>query len=155
MIKEWLTQLTSRERLVVMLGGIILIGVIGEVMIGEPFIHALKQLETSVIAQQATLTWMEQAAQEIQRLRRSSRPSSVSSSSLLLLIDESLRNHALQKAVVEPQGEEVNVSFETVSFTQMIQWLEKLYRQQQVKVKNIRIERQVEEADQVKVKITF
>lgn len=136
------------------MGGLFLIGIVGDIMVWEPLVDSYQQLEKKVAAQHMTLEWMEKAAQEIQQLRRSPhQPSPSSQSPLLILIDESLRHDTLQKATLEPQGEEeMIVSFETVSFTKMLQWLEKLYNQHQIKVKTLSIERQPE-PDQVKIKI--
>ncbi len=128
-------------------------------MVFAPLVKARAQLSQQVEAQQTTLAWMQQAAQEIQQLRNQSRspPASSHSWSLLSLIDQSTRQGTLSKANkrIEPKSEqEVQVEFEEISFTELLRWLEMLYSQSPVQVSHISMERQGR-SGMVKARITL
>jgi general secretion pathway protein M len=161
LIPQWFLQLTPRERRILLLGALVLTGFLGYVMVFAPMVKARAQLSQQVDAQQATLVWMQQAAQEIQQLRNQSRPSPTlpnsSSISLLSLIDKSTSQGTLGKANkrIEPKSEqEVQVEFEEISFMELLRWLETLYNQSQVQVSNISMERQAR-PETVKARVTL
>jgi general secretion pathway protein M len=158
-MKNWFNQLASRERRVLIIGIIALAGILFYFMLWEPLIIARAQLEKIVIAQQATLDWMNEAATEIQQLRHNSQAISSPnrSQSLLNLIDKSIRTGALSKTNkrIEAKGkQEVRLHFENVSFTELMRWLGQLYNQYQIQINSINIERQ-SVPDKVKVRLTL
>lgn len=159
MTKHWFNQLAPRERNTLIVGTIALVGILGYFMLWEPFVTARVQLENIVIAQQATLRWMQAATVEVQQLRRHSSTPLLKKrkQSLLSLIDSSTRQGELGKVNkrIEPKGEqEVRVNFEQVSFTELMRWLGQLSNRHQVQVSTISIERQ-QVPDRVKVYLTL
>ncbi len=156
MIKQWINQLSTRDRYSLIIGTVALGLILVYFMLIEPFISNQNQLKNIVAAQKNTLDWMNTAASEIQALRQQSTPV-IKRPSLLSLIDKSTRSGLLSKARkrIQPKGEqEVRVSFEKVSFTALIRWLGQLYNQYQVQVTKITIERQLA-PDRVKVRLTL
>lgn len=157
MIKQWFNQLSPRERRVLIIGAIVLGGILMYFRLWEPFVTARAQQENIVAAQKTTLRWMTDAAASVQQLRRQSHTTPAKKPSLLGLIDKSTHTGALSKArkQIEPKGElEVRVSFEEVSFTELMQWLGLLYSQHKVQVSTINIEPQPI-PDRVKVRLTL
>jgi len=156
LIKQWINQLSSRDRYTLIIGTVALGLILVYFMLIEPFLSSHNQLKNIVAAQKNTLDWMNKAAPEIQALRQQSTPV-IKRPSLLSLIDKSTRSGALSKARkrIQPKGEqEVRVNFEKVSFTELIRWLGQLYNQYQVQVTKITIERQ-QAPDRVKVRLTL
>ncbi len=156
-MKQWFNQLAPRERRVLIIGAVTLGGILLYFMLWEPFVTTHAQLKNIVAAQKVTLQWMKDAALEIQQLRRHTPSSQTSEQSLLGLIDRSIRSGRLDKAHkrIEQKGErEVQVNFEEVSFTELMQWLGQLYNQHQVQVSSISLER-LRTPDSVKVRLTL
>ena len=156
MIKQWINQLSTRERYSLIIGTVALVLILVYFMLIDPFINSHNQLKNIVAAQKNTLDWMNKAAPEVQALRQQS-TQVIKRPSLLSLIDKSTRRGLLSKARkrIQPKGEqEVRVSFENVLFTELIRWLGQLYNQYQVQVTKITIERQ-QAPDRVKVRLTL
>jgi general secretion pathway protein M len=152
-MRQWFNQLTTSEYRTIILGVIIVISALSYFLLWEPFVVAHKQLKNIVVVQKNNLIWMQTAANEIKQLRNNI----PKKKSLLSLIDNSIRNSNLNKIDkrIEPKGnKEVLVGFASVSFTQLIHWLSKLYNQYQIQISIINIERQAS-LDQVKVQLTL
>ena len=161
MIQQWLQKLAPRERWILLLGTLALLNFLGYVTIFAPFVKARTQLQQQVDAQQSTLAWMQQAAQEIAQLRSQSQlppaQPQATAISLLSLIDKSTRQGPLAtlNKRIEPKTEqEVLVEFDEINFKDLIRWLETLYNQSQIQVNNLNMERH-SRAGMVKVRVTL
>jgi general secretion pathway protein M len=156
---NWFLNLNYRERWVLLSGTVLLVFILSYFEWWQPFIAEQIQLTHIIASQQKTLQWMTTAAAEIQQLRQQS-PHSTSptnSPSLLALIDKSMQPGALNSVSkrIESKGNQaVQIVFETVSFTELMHWLEQLYNQYQVQVDSIHIER-LALPDKVKVRLTL
>ncbi len=151
-MKQWFKQLAPRERHTLIIGAILLASILVYFLLWEPFIIARTQLVNIVAAQKVTLRWMSNAAVEVQQNLRLSHIA-LPKKSLLSLIDKSILRSALNKThkrIEQKVNGEVRVNFEHVSFTELMRWLEQLYKQYQVEVTTISVER-LNEPDKVKV----
>lgn len=156
-MKYWWSQRSLQERYTLLIGLILLGMLLGYGGVWEPWQKAQKQLANVVASEQVTLAWMQAAATEIQHWRRSNQNSSNQTTSLLSVINNSIRQSTVAKVNkrLEPKGErEVLVEFDQVSFTELMRWLGQLYNQQLVEVSNMSVERQPT-ADSVKVRLTL
>jgi general secretion pathway protein M len=148
-------HLTLRDRQALLVGMIILIPTLFYFIWLEPFIESHQQLKNRILVEQANLTWMQQAAAEIQNLRAMS--STAPPVPLITLINISIARSSLNtidKHLDSKNEQEVRIRFEEVPFTQLVQWLAQLYRQHQIQVTAISIERQ-QRPDTVKTQITL
>lgn len=152
---QWFERLDVREQRVIFLGVLVIVFSVGYFMVWEPFQQAYTELSGQVQAQQETLVWMQQAATEVQQLRKQA-PAVTNRPSLLSVIDKSVaQNAALVKAQrrIEPKDEyTIQINFENVSFTQLLTWLGQLDRQYQIQVNMISVTRQ-SSADQVNTRL--
>ena len=117
------------------------------------------QLTHNIATQQKTLQWMTTAAAEIQQLRQQNHHSTpqAKSLSLLTLIDKSMQSgvlNSVNKRIESKGNQEVQLHFESISFTELIRWLAQLYNQYQVQVDTIHMER-LAVPDSVKVRLTL
>ncbi|MDY6992714.1 MAG: type II secretion system protein GspM [Pseudomonadota bacterium] len=154
-MKQWLAQLTLRERYALLLAGLALGAGLGYFLLWLPLITAQQQLNTIVTTQQATVHWMQQAALEVKQ-HQTHANSETPAPSLLSLIDESMRQSALSKRLkrIEPHNEDsVAVSFEQIRFSELITWLGQLYNHYHIDVRTLSLERQY--PDTVKVRLTL
>lgn len=152
-MKQWLAQLTLRERQALLIGGFALGAGFGYFLLWRPLMIAQQQLKTIVTAQQTTLQWMQQAALEVKQARSIS---DIPQHSLLSLIDDSMRQGTLSQLPkrLEPQNEDlVQVSFEQIRFSELITWLSHLYNHYHIHVRTLSLERQY--PDTVKVRLTL
>lgn len=154
---QWFNQLNGRERYILIAGAMLSLILLVYALAWQPFITSKQDVESSIIAQQATLAWMRQTAAEIQQLRQQANPktSTTGNQSLLSMIDTALNQGALAKVPkrIEPQGEDsVRVNFDEVNFTALNQWLADLYNRYGIQVATSTIERQ-RSADRVKARL--
>ncbi|MGW8310064.1 MAG: type II secretion system protein GspM [Thiogranum sp.] len=131
MIKDWFFGLEPRERLLVGGGAVLLVLLLLYLLIWEPIAGKYTALQESVGSRKQDLAWMQQAAAQINALKRSdSRAGTgLGGRSLLAVVDQSVRVGGLGGAIkrIEPDGSKgVKVWLEGAAFDPMILWLGKL-----------------------------
>ena len=150
-MKDWYDNLEPRERRIVIAGAIVLVIALLYLLAWEPWVKKISTLEKSNQANQELLVWMEQSAVEAKQLQaklKASGPSGRSKGqSLLGTIDRTAKTGKLGKSVkrVQPDGQtRARVWLENASFDSMVSWLEKLQRQQGIRIVTSVIEKQDE-----------
>ena len=156
---NWFINLNYRERWVLLSSTVLLVFILSYFWWWQPFIAKHIQLTHIIAAQQKSLQSMTKSAAEIQQLRQpfSHSVSPTNSSSLLTLIDKSMRQgtlNSVSKRIESKGNQEVQLHFEQVSFTELMLWLAQLYNQYQVQVDSIHIER-LALPDKVKARLTL
>lgn len=147
-LQQWFDGLQSRERLLVMLGGAVLVLLILYLMIWDPMFTRYHTLKKTVAEQQETLAWMQKAAGQIKALQGTASTGSaqgLGGRSLLSVVDQSARSGGLGSSIkrIEPDGKKgVKVWLEGAGFDQMIVWLGNLTRQYQIETSMVTIEPQ-------------
>jgi general secretion pathway protein M len=144
-MKDWFFGLEQRERLMVGVGGVLLMWLLLYLMIWTPIADKYRGLKENVAAQQETLAWMQQAAAQIQTLRRSggSAAKGLGGRSMLAVVDQSARSGGLATAIkrIEPDGSKgVKVWLEGAAFDPMILWLGKLSKNYRIEPSIITLE---------------
>ncbi len=132
LLKSRFEQLDNREKIVLLSSAVILTLILFYLLVIMPFFNKKQKLDNIIIEQQATLQWMYSAANEIQQLRVSPTvPTSKNTTSLLTLVDNQTASLGKVNKRIEPQGNQaVQISFEAVNFSALVQWLAALHRQQ-------------------------
>jgi general secretion pathway protein M len=146
-MKDWFLGLEPRERMLVAGGAVVLVLLLLYLLIVEPVASRYSALRDGVAEQRKTLVWMQQAAQQVQALKRSAPGGGggLGGRSLLAVVDQSARSAGLGDAIkrIEPDGTKgVKVWLEGVAFDPMILWLGKLTRTYQIETSLITIEPQ-------------
>ena len=146
-MKDWFLRLEPRERLLVGGGAVVLVLLLLYLLIVEPVANRYAALQDGVAEQRKTLVWMQQAAQQVQVLKRSAPGGGrgLGGRSLLAVVDQSARSGGLGPAIkrIEPEGGKgVKVWLEGVAFDPMILWLGKITRTYQIETSIITIEPQ-------------
>lgn len=152
----WWQHLEQREQHVLIGGTLVTLGLITYFLLWEPLSTAHHDLRNRVAAQQATLVWMQNAAQQIQQLR-TTRPEAPPKTPLLVTVTNSLQTGNFTKLIkqVESKSEqEVRVTFEQISFTEFIKWLAALQNQFTIQVQSLHLT-PLTTADMVKVQLTL
>lgn len=160
-MKYWFEKRTPRERFVLVGGTIALIAILGYFLGWYPFQQNYRQLQQMVAAEQATYLWMQQASAEVKRLQAQSTTATSKTTkeavSILTLLDKELTQATFAKVQkrMESKGErEVQIDFTEISFTELVDWLGRLYSQYQIQVNSILLER-LTMPDKVKVRMTL
>lgn len=134
-------HLEPRDQRVLIIGTLVTLGLLGYFLLWQPFNTARHELRNRVTAQQATLLWMQNAAQHIQQLR-ATRSEATPKIPLLTTVTNSLQtgNFAkLLKQVESKNEQEVRVIFEQINFTELMTWLATLHNQFSIQVQSIHI----------------
>jgi len=153
----WFHQLELREQRVLMGGTLLTIGLLTYFLLWQPLRQAQYDLKNRVTAQQATLLWMQTAAQQIQQLRANKNGHNSTTQPLLSTIERSLQTEPLAKLTkrIEPKSDsEVRVNIEQISFTELVTWLALLQNQFAIQAQSVNISR-LSTADSVKVQVTL
>ena len=144
-MKDWFLGLEPRERLLVFGGAVVLLLLLLYLLIIEPISSSYTALRQGVAEQRKTLLWMQQAARQVQALKRSSPGAArgLGGRSLLAVVDQSARSGGLGDAIkrIEPDGTKgVKVWLEGVAFDPMVLWLGNLTRSYQIETSIVTIE---------------
>lgn len=144
-MKAWWNSLSLRERSLIGGGMALTLTLLLYAQVWRPFSTHHHRLQRSVAEQRADLTWMRQAAQEVQRLSGASdRTSSADGRSLLTRVDQTARAAGFGPALkrIAPQGgDQLSVQLDAVEFDQLIPWLGALERNQRIVIINLSADR--------------
>ncbi len=146
-MKEFFTNLNARDRRLLIIAGITVTILLLYGLVWAPLSNKVERLQVTVAEQQQLESWMKQASQEVQRLRKMSAPKSGAQprQSLLALTDQTAKQHGLAQAIkrVQPEGQDkVNIRLEAAAFDDVMTWLEKLQIQYRIRIASITIDRQ-------------
>jgi general secretion pathway protein M len=145
-MKEWFANLQPRERAMVVAGAIALAVLMFYAAVWDPLTSGARNKAAAVEEQRKLLLWMQQASQDVKRLRPSNlTPAQLpAGQSLLGVIDQTAKGAGLGSALkrVKPEGEnKVSVWLEEAAFDDAIRWLENLQRIYGVEIDTIVIDR--------------
>lgn len=145
-MKEWWDGLATRERLILLGGGAVLVLVLLWALLWQPLASSVREQQAEVAAQRENLRWMQNAAAELQQLRGSGvqAGAGLAGRSLLAVADQSARSAGLGNGLkrIEPEsGNAVRVRLEGVAFDAVVVWLDGLAREAGVLATTIAVER--------------
>lgn len=134
-MKAWWQQLNIREqRLVLLMSGVISIFILYG-LIWQPLNENIAQQKLKIERQQTLLTWVEESTQRYKQAKRNSLASS--GASLSSIVNRTSRANNIIITRMQPQGEDLQVWIDEISFNQLLTWLEKLASRDGLQVKNI------------------
>lgn len=144
-MKAWWAARAPREQMILGVGVGVALIILVWLLAWEPLASEAGALKESINAQQEDLAWMREAAGEVIALRNQSGPTAagLQGRSLLAVVDQSARQAGLANALkrVEPEGSaKVRVRFESVSFDQLILWLNQINSQFGISAEQVSIE---------------
>jgi general secretion pathway protein M len=158
-MKDWLDKLEPKERIMLAVGGVLLLLLLIYVLVLAPIRSGYQSLQQSVAEQRETVVWMQGSAQKIQRLRSSGGTAAqgLAGRSLLSVTDSTARAAGLGPALkrVEPEGSNsVRVWLDGATFDVLIKWLGTLSTQHGVDADSVTLERN-EVAGRVNARLTL
>ncbi len=134
-MKTWWQQLNMREQRLVMamsavIGVFVLYG-----LIWQPLNESIATTKTKVERQQALLAWVEESTQLYQQAKRNGGKST--GASLSSIVNRTSRANNITITRMQPQGDDLQVWIDEISFNQLLAWLEQLATRDNLQVKNI------------------
>ncbi len=144
-LKDWFARLNARERLIVVVGGV-LVGLTAIYVLAlGPFYSAVAARAERVERKEADLAWMRSVAPEVQALGASLPVSAgPSDESLVVLVDRTAREAGLGTALTgqTPQGQSsIRVRMEGAAFDLIVTWLGNLQSTQAISVESAQFDR--------------
>jgi general secretion pathway protein M len=158
-MKNWFAQLAPRERLTLILGAAVAVPLLLYVLVWGPLSREVDALETRVVEQQETLTWMQSAAAEVRQLRATGRqaPPESTGGSLLSIVNQSAQRMQLSGSIqrMNPQGDQgIELQLTGVAFDRFVRWLGELETTHGISVTSLSLSRATAPG-QVDVRLTL
>ncbi len=145
-MRDWWLSRQPRERLTLMLGGVLVVAALLYLLVWEPLARERTNLANRVKAQGNALVWMRQASEQVKQLRSQSPnfTKKASQSSLMSIVGSSAKRAKIRKPIqrIEPEGKDgVKLWIENVNFDSLVRWLGEMERRHGVLVKRATITR--------------
>lgn len=145
-MKEWWHNLQPREQRILLGGAVALLLLMLYALVWDPYQQEMRRLRDAVSAKRLDLQTMQQAAIEIEALRRGGAGGALpAGQSIMALVDGSSKQFSIGAGIkrIQPEGERaVKVWAEQVPFDDLIRWLDDLQKKSGIAVHTISIERQ-------------
>ncbi len=127
-LKEWYAQLETRERRAVNIGGTALALAIFYFGIWSPFLARVDGLRDTIVNEQKTLAWMQDADQKIKQLasENSGDRQALTPVTLLALLQTQINQAGMKDALTQMKqaaNDSIQLQFKNVSFDQLIKLL--------------------------------
>ncbi|MBA6295299.1 type II secretion system protein GspM [Colwellia sp. MB02u-9] len=134
-MKAWWQQLNIREQRLVSVMSVLISIFILYGLIWQPLTENIEKTTLKLERQQALLTWVTENTQRYQQAKRSARANSGASLSSIVNRTSSANNITITR--MQPQGDDLQVWIDEISFNQLLTWLEQLAISDGLQVKNI------------------
>jgi general secretion pathway protein M len=134
-MKAWWQQLNTREQRLVSGMSVLMSIFILYGLIWQPLTENIEKTTLKLERQQALLIWVAENTQRYQQAKRNARASSGASLSSIVNRTSSANNITITR--MQPQGDDLQVWIDEISFNQLLTWLEQLAISDGLQVKNI------------------
>lgn len=131
-MKEWFESLAPRERIILLVGGLLLVPILLWAMLWEPMKSSLNTLHTDVRNDRELLSWMQQSSQIILAKKSSGEQTKNKHVSLINAIESTARQGGLRKSItsLDPQGDKkINLRIQDAVFNDLVVWQGRLERE--------------------------
>lgn len=160
LVNYW-QQLEPRERIVLGGGGVIVSLILFYAFVWQPWHQALASMEKDIKVHRQNLVWMQQQA-EILRGGGGQSSQGVpkgGNESLLSVVEKSAKANkigkAIQQMVPTTDDSEVRVVLEEADFNQWLRWIDQLFKNHDVNIKQLSAERDDSAPNLAEIRITF
>lgn len=131
--RQMFGNLNPRERQVLALGAVVLVLILAYTLVWVPWHDALQRLRTQVPAKQATLSWMQEQAQQVEPLVKLDKKQPNNNVPLLTVVETTAATAKMRDLIrrMSPGDQEgqVKVWLTEASFDNWLLWLEQLRKE--------------------------
>lgn len=135
-MKAWWQQLKKSEQRLVTIMGIVVVLFLFYSLVWQPLENNLNKTQQKLVSQKSLLTWVQESTQRYEQAKKNGMATQ-SSGSLSSIVNRSSSRHNISIARLQPQGEDIQVWIDEVSFSQLLNWLEFLANNEGLLVKSI------------------
>jgi len=142
-IREWLLSRDSRERILIVIGGVLLTLVLFHAIIWSPLVNGYQSTEKQLNKLRKDVAWMRTAAKKLASNTRAI-PVTKSRGSLPTIVDRSARTTGIINVIkrVEPRGQDkVQVILQKAKFNVLLYWISVLDLKHKISIDQISIVR--------------
>jgi len=160
-IKQYWSGLQQREQLVLLLGVVVVAGIIFYATIWRPWHIAINAMEAKLPKLRTDLIWMQQQSEQLKASEGSLTVSKAKGAdqSLLSVIEQTAKrakvSSAIQQMVPNRDNNEVRVVLDGVNFNQWVRWIDELFKQYGVNIKQVTAERDEDKPNTAEIRLTF
>lgn len=127
-LKTWYAGLSEREQKLVSVGGALGLVCLLYFTIWAPLYSSVTAQSSALASEKETLIWVQDQAARAQILRQSANKTSFSGS-LTQLVNQTTRSANIPVSRMQPQGDDLQVSIDQVSFNDFLKWLDAIEKQ--------------------------
>lgn len=142
-------------------GAVLVFLILFYAIIWQPWHKAIAHMETAVQPLRTNLVWMKQQAELIENGGGSSTQQKVkgANQSLLSVIEQTAKTTRVRKAIQQMvpgrTPNEVRVVLEEADFNQWVKWIDLLFKQYGVQIKQVTAEREDDAPNIAEIRLTF
>lgn len=159
--KKYWGELQPRERLILSWGGFIVAIILLYALLLQPLYRAVSFMESSLPGLRSNLVWMQQTDQLLEDGGGviAQKGFDGAGESLLSVIESTARRAKLSKSIQQmvpgKDNAEVRVILEDANFNQWLQWVDILYKQSGVDIRQVTAERDDDKPNIAEIRVTF
>lgn len=160
-IKMYWLGLQSRERLILTMGGVVVSGILLFALIFQPWHQSMSKMESALPEMRENLVWIRQQSDALKggSVSQSAAKLQGQDQSLLSIVEKSSKKAQVSKAIQQmtpaENNSEVRVVLEDVNFNQWLRWIDELYKNYGVDIKQVTAERDDDEPNVAEIRVTF
>jgi len=160
-LKQYWSGLQARERMFLSWGGVAVALILFYIIIWRPWHIAIDAMEESIQPLRENLTWMRQQSEQIKSAGGANLRHQVKGAdqSLLSVIEQTAKRAkvtaAIQQMVPNREKNEVRVVLDGANFNQWVRWIDDLFKQYGVDIKQVTAERDEDKPNIAEIRLTF
>lgn len=164
LLNQW-RQLEPRERTILAWGTLIVAVILFYALVWQPWHNAIAQMEEALQERRTSLVWMQEQSKLVQNgsLGQSIQVFEGVNQSLLSVVEQSARANEVTQFIQQmtpsssAQGgnEQVDVVLDEANFSQWVRWVDSLYRDYGVNIKQLTADNDSGEPNIVELRVTF
>lgn len=159
-LKEYWLKLESRERMILCVGTLLVCLILFYAIIWQPWHKAISNMQVSVQSLRTNLVWIKQQAELVENGGASAQSITKGvNQSLLSVIEQTAKTTKVKKAIQQMvpgrTQNEVRVVLEEADFNLWVKWVDLLFKQYGVQIKQLTAERDEDVPNIAEIRVTF
>lgn len=161
LISNYWRELQPRERILLGWGGVLVVFILFYALIWQPWHKAIDHMELSLTDLRQNLVWVRQQSEMVKSGKTTDavRSRKGQGQSLLSIIEQTAKASAVRQAIQQmvpgQSDDEVRLVLEEVNFNQWVKWVDVLFRQYGVNIKQVTAERDEDQPNIAEIRMTF
>lgn len=161
LLKSYWQKIEPRDRVILAWGGAIVSLILFYALIWQPWHNAISEMQERIQPRRESLVWMQQQAEWVQSggLENAAQKIRGADQSLMSVLEQTARSakvrESIQQMIPSAENDEVRVVLEDANFNQWLKWIDVLFKQYGVGIKQMSAERDEDAPNVAEIRITF